>query len=214
MVLLFIVSAQLIMRPIEKANVALLSYGNIHNWVDYPAVVSTWDKVHNALTALRIHCAKDLSQGGVYVMLGTCLLNISSRSSTIPSSWSQSPLWVFSPLLASYQTNMNLPLASYGDKVLPQMVVYLYAAGAPFEEAVNRYMLTNRAIRPYNPLGLDGADLQADFVSANLTDNAYNSSGVLPDDAFHLLNSSWTSTTTNRENGHYEIPNSLAKETS
>ena len=58
------------------------------------------------------------------------------------------------------------------------MALYLYASGSPFEEAMNVYMLLERAINPYNPLGINGVDLEQQFVTNTTWTSGGNQSNV------------------------------------
>ena len=45
--------------------------------------------------------------------------------------------------------------------------LYLYESGSKFEELLNRYMHHNIPINPYNPLSLEGVEIDGSF--ANIT---------------------------------------------
>lgn len=57
---------------------------------------------------------------------------------------------------------------------MPYLTLYLYASGSPFEDVVNRYMITGLGVNPFNPrgFGIEGVALNSSGVLGAVEDQA------------------------------------------
>lgn len=56
----------------------------------------------------------------------------------------------------------------------PYLSLFLYESGAPFEDVVNRYMITGLGVNPFNPrgFGIEGVALNSTGVLGTVEDQA------------------------------------------
>lgn len=69
----------------------------------------------------------------------------------------------------------QLPVSPWADHTqTPYLSLYLYESGSPFEDVLNRYMITGLGVNPFNPrgFGVEGVALNSSGVLGAVEDQA------------------------------------------
>lgn len=55
---------------------------------------------------------------------------------------------------------------------IPQVAVYIYEAGSPFEIVMNRYMISGKGINPFDPRGFGTQGIELNVTAVGTTRDA------------------------------------------